>query len=410
MRDELQYEDDFDRHTTFHGDDNFISVDDLWTAWKNSEVYNWTVEETVVWLVNSVELAQYAETFQNNAVDGPVLPRIAANNGHFLSTILGIKDSVHKHKIILKATDVVLFGAPKPKHNYIKDTALVLSLVIAIGGCWFAYVQHKFSQSHMKQMMKDMESLQKAEMSLSEVQQKLEVAHKNHKSVIEEKQSLEAKMKDEILAAKAEAVKLSEARENTDTELSRLRLAENELKQVRLALKNAEQELESRSQWLPPRALQQWLQLTHEIELQYYNEKKLAAEKQLAVAKEGCEKLRRKRNAFMGSFRIAHGSSLDEVDHRILSAKNALSEVTADLQERLYRWNQIENLMCLPIVNNPGFAVLSQVLDADSSTSVVQTPISSGGSHEVASQNPGGCVHQVSVESDDIGSIQDVYF
>ena len=38
---------------------------------------------------------------------------------------------------------------------------------------------------------------------------------------------------------------------------------------------------------LAPEALQKWLQLTHEVEVQYYNIKKQNAEKQLLVAKEG---------------------------------------------------------------------------------------------------------------------------
>lgn len=35
-----------------------------------------------------------------------------------------------------------------------------------------------------------------------------------------------------------------------------------------------------------PEALQKWLQLTHEVEVQYYNIKKQSAEFQLCVAKE----------------------------------------------------------------------------------------------------------------------------
>lgn len=54
-----------------------------------------------------------------------------------------------------------------------------------------------------------------------------------------------------------------------------------------MALKKAEKELESRSSWSPPEALQKWLQLTHEVEVQYYNIKKQNAERQLLVAKEG---------------------------------------------------------------------------------------------------------------------------
>lgn len=59
------------------------------------------------------------------------------------------------------------------------------------------------------------------------------------------------------------------------------------LLQVRMALKKAEKELESRSSWSPPESLQKWLQLTHEVEVQYYNIKKQNAERQLLVAKEG---------------------------------------------------------------------------------------------------------------------------
>lgn len=54
-----------------------------------------------------------------------------------------------------------------------------------------------------------------------------------------------------------------------------------------MALKKAEKELESRRSWCPPEDLQKWLQLTHEVEIQYYNIKKQNAERQLIVAKEG---------------------------------------------------------------------------------------------------------------------------
>lgn len=123
-----------------------------------------------------------------------------------------------------------------------------------------------------------------------------------------------------------------------------------------MALKKAERELESRSSWNPPEALQKWLQLTHEVEVQYYNIKKQNAERQLIVAKEGvrcssrcfhgllakhpfssssvpdncmcdcvyckqAEKIKKKRGTLFGTFHVAHSSSLDDVDHKILSAK-----------------------------------------------------------------------------------------
>lgn len=54
---------------------------------------------------------------------------------------------------------------------------------------------------------------------------------------------------------------------------------------LRSELQRAEGELEDRC-WSPPVGLQQWLQLTHEIENKAYIKKKLSAEKQLQQARE----------------------------------------------------------------------------------------------------------------------------
>ncbi|KAL1432735.1 hypothetical protein MTO96_012947 [Rhipicephalus appendiculatus] len=361
LRDELQYENGYERQKKFHGNDKYISLEELWQSWQVSEVHNWTVEETIEWLVSCVELPQYAKTFEENAVDGSTLPRMAVANNNYLSSVLGIKDVIHKQKLTLKAMDVVLFGPPK-HHNYIKDVLLVLSLVIAIGGCWFAYVQHNYSQRHLKKMMKDMDSLQRAEEQLSELQRELDKAKMEQETAVIQKQRLE----DEILAAKQERELWSSA----DPEQTRsiVECLQDEVRTLREQLSMAQTALSSAVRsggtgtWIPPPSLQHWLQLTHELESRHYNAKKAAAEKQLLAAKEGCEKLRKKRGSFMGSFRIAHGSSIDDIDNRILQAKAALSEVTKDLQERLHRWKQIERLCGFAIVNNQGLGPLENML------------------------------------------------
>lgn len=46
----------------------------------------------------------------------------------------------------------------------------MISIVIGVGGCWFAYVQNKSSKVHISQMMRDLESLQHAEQSLLDLQ------------------------------------------------------------------------------------------------------------------------------------------------------------------------------------------------------------------------------------------------
>ncbi|XP_004075351.1 stromal interaction molecule 1 isoform X2 [Oryzias latipes] len=366
LREDLNYHDPKAKHNTFHGDDQFISVEDLWNAWKGSEVYNWTVDEMVKWLITCVELPQYVDAFRKMNFNGSTMPRLAVKNTTLTLSILKILDRSHVQKLQLKALDTVLFGAPlMNRHNHLKDFMLVVSIVIGMGGCWFAYIQNRYSKDHMKKMMKDLEGLQRAEQSLHDLQQKLQIAQEEHRTVEVEKVNLEQKLRDEINAAKQEASRLRELREGTVNELSRQKYAEEELEQVRMALKKAEKELESRCSWSPPESLQKWLQLTHEVEVQYYNIKKQSAERQLLMAKEGAEKIKKKRNTLFGTFHVAHSSSLDDVDHKILAAKQSLGEVTAALRERLQRWHQIEFLTGFAIVNNPGLSSLIAALNLD---------------------------------------------
>jgi len=68
------------------------------------------------------------------------------------------------------ATHLLLPPAAGPQHNWMKDFILMVSIVIGVGGCWFAYVQNKSSKVHMSQMMRDLESLQNAEENLLDLQ------------------------------------------------------------------------------------------------------------------------------------------------------------------------------------------------------------------------------------------------
>ncbi|XP_074649721.1 stromal interaction molecule 1-like isoform X2 [Tubulanus polymorphus] len=378
LREELQYTNGnekprSERQTTFHRDDKRISVSDLWKLWKYSEVYNWTVDGVVDWLSAHVELPQYSELFKTHNIDGSTLPRIAANSNYITST-LGIKHPVHKQKLTLKAMDVVLFGAPKVKHSFIKDLLLAASVLIATLGCWFAFYQYKRSQQNLKKMMQDMDTLQKAEDALTQMQNRLEKAQEEHQLVRDEKLHLENKMKKAVEESKGEVARIQAERSATQEEILRLKLAEEELVHLRLMLEQAEKQL-SEQQWLPPVELQDWLQFTYEVEFKNYNAKKLAAEKQLAAAKEGCEKLRKKRSAFMGSLRIAHSDSIDEIDRRILDARAALEEVRKDLQERLHRWHRIEVLCGFQIVNNPGWTKLGAMLRDSYASGNVNAPV-----------------------------------
>lgn len=221
------------KHSNLHREDQHITVEELWRGWKSSQVHNWTQEEVLRWLKDFVELPQYEKNFKEFKVTGNTLPRIAANEPSFLSGQLKVQDQRDKQKLNIKALDVVLFGPPTRPHNYLKDLLLIVSVVMGVGGCWFAQAQNKASKIHIAKMMKDLESLQRAEQSLRELQEQLERAQEEKRSVAEEKQSLEEKMRDEIMGAQEEAHRLHKLRQGAVNELSRLRYAEEELEQVR---------------------------------------------------------------------------------------------------------------------------------------------------------------------------------
>ncbi|KAI1299374.1 Stromal interaction molecule 1 [Halotydeus destructor] len=373
LRDELQYEHVTDRHKAFHGNDKQVSVDELWLSWSRSEVHNWTVDETSEWLSSNVELPQYVEHFARHSVNGTKLPRLAASTTYMVK--LGISDPIHRQKISLKAMDIVLFG-PSKRHNYHKDVILAMAIVMATGGLWFAYAQHKSSQAHVKKMLRDMESLQAAEEKLCHLQSELHKARHDQELVMSEKETLAKRLEEEMANSLDHNSRLDD--ENNHNELSSLTdneqisQLEKELTDTREQLQMAERQLEeANNSWTPPRSLQKWLMITHEHELKNYGSKRQQAEMQLGLAKDSCEKLRKKRATFMGSFRVAHGSSIDDVDNRILQARQALSEVTKDLEERLHRWRQIEMICGFSIVT--GTQSPTGMTHSVSETSLVST-------------------------------------
>ena len=338
IRGDLHYSsgDKRERQKNFHKKDSEITVSDLWVTWKRSEVYNWTAAQVEDWLVKNVELPQYVEHFKKAGVNGTHLPKAAVSSS-FLSKVVGISSSIHRSKISLKAMDVVLFGAPRDNSSFLKDVILTSLLVIAVTGLFYAYRQNKRSQQHLKKMMTDMDSLAKAEQTLQELQEKL--------------QQKDSKI--ESLSSSTPPSDLPDA-----VEVSRLK---EELEVLRNELHRAEVELEDKC-WMASPVLQHWLQLTYELESQTYNAKKKAAEEQLEVAKDMCERLKRKRSSLVGAFVSTHGRSIDDVDRSILEAKTALMEVTKDLTERSQRWRQIEMLCGCSIINNPGIAVLTNLV------------------------------------------------
>ncbi|KAI4463899.1 stromal interaction molecule [Holotrichia oblita] len=207
-------------------------------------------------------------------------------------------------------------------------------------------------------MCKDMEGLQNAELTLEKLQKELEEARLAEKTVASEKENLEKRLQE----SEADSTTLQHS--ISDGEVSQLK-AEIEARwftyMLRSELQLAESKLHDRC-WTAPPGLQQWLQLTHEIENKAYVKKKLMAEKQLQQAREACEKLRKKRSSLVGAFVSTHGKSIDDVDRTIVEARTSLNEVTQELQERVHRWKQVEYLCGFNIIQNMGLQALENSL------------------------------------------------
>ncbi|NXU61399.1 STIM2 protein, partial [Horornis vulcanius] len=367
LREDMQYKDASNKHSHLHREDKHITIEDLWKRWKTSEVHNWTQEDTLQWLSDFVELPQYEKNFRDSNVNGTTLPRIAVNEHAFMISHLKIIDRSHRQKLQLKALDVVLFGPlTRPPHNWMKDFILTVSIVIGFGGCWFAYTQNRTSREHITKMMKDLESLQTAEqkgrsstLPCSKPIPRAWLCVYFQEPEVREFQRVQPSNRGSYLPVDTQDHAVS----GRASSMPRLTVDP----QVRMALKKAEKEFELRSNWSVPEALQKWLQLTHEVEVQYYNIKRQHAEMQLAIAKDEAEKIKKKRSTVFGTLHVAHSSSLDEVDHKILEAKKALSELTTCLRERLYRWQQIEKICGFQIAHNSGLPSLTSSLYSDHS-------------------------------------------
>ena len=318
-----------------------------------------------------MELPQYIEAFERLGIDGKVLPRLCIAINNSLLQKVGVVSKTHQRKIAVKATDVVLFGIPK-KNTLLKDVILLVAFFISLVSCWYLYWQYNYSQRQLKQVMKDLSSLQVAEDSLKSTQEEL-AQHKKEKAEFEQtSKNVEQRISAAYINGRNEVMKHLETQYGNDNLAVQLAKSEEE----NSLLKNQVEKLESllkhqnldklsssngSSYELPP-LLVEWLQVTYEVELKHFQARKKAAEQQLEIAKQHGEKLTRKRNTFIGALQVAHGSGLSGIDNEIIRARTALTEVTNDLQERTVRWRAIEALIGRPITRNSGLKELKRYI------------------------------------------------
>lgn len=330
------------------GRDRSITVDELWEAWKNSQVYNWTVDETVFWLVNHVELPDYSRIFEENAINGTILPRLATDSQFVYK--LGITEPSAKSKISIKAMDVVLFGPPKfGSHSKARDVIVSLIIVIAISACYVFYSRSRASQLALQAMKDNLDSIQKAEDQISELQKELDKSLKAQEAVVSEKRNLEHQLEmqrqfsasnlcDNNKSSTGKSKEDGVQEKGSDT----VKL-EEEVQDLRKELQETYDAMAAKK-FRAPFKLRSLLKSTYDIESQYYNEKKLSLESKAKEVKLRNQKLQKKKTSFLGYYKIAQENSLEEDLNTIVEVKEAFQRITRDIKDRNERWREIEIL------------------------------------------------------------------
>lgn len=301
------------RENAFHGNDDAISVDDLWEAWFESDERQWTNEQVLNWIVNEVNLPMYAEKIIELKIDGTVLPRLAVHNSTFMTNQLGIKSSVHRQKLRLNALDVVLFGHRDPSSKG-KDIALAF-LLLLLTSVLILYVK----QRH------------RARLQVTELSQRL----KQLKNMENEFDDVQKKWNEERTR-----------RSTADGGVSQV-----EVNNLRVQLEAAERRLEENGIGNTPLALQPLLRKTCEIEMAFLEKQKQECVKEMHEAIELVDRLQKKTSSVLSSLKLATGaaSSSDQVDSKIFALKNRMDKIQVLTRETQDRWLQIESLCGFPV-------------------------------------------------------------
>ncbi|ULT98711.1 hypothetical protein L5515_003100 [Caenorhabditis briggsae] len=303
------------RENKFHGDDEAITVDDLWEAWFESIERTWTNERLVEWLINDVNIPSIIETVKLKKIDGKILPRFASPTSDYLNKELGIKSSVYRQKLRLNSLDVVLFGY-KDNNNKTKDILLAF-LALLLTSLIFLYVRQK----------------QKAQHKLNELSNKLT-----------ELKSMETEFED---------VQKMLSDERSKRSISDGIVSKTEMENLRVQLEEAERRLEANTNGSgTPLALQPLLRRTCENEMAFLEKQRQDCFKEMKEAIEMVDRLQKKQGSVLSSLKLATGaaSTSDQVDSKIFALKNRMEKIHTLTRETQERWMQIESLCGFPLL------------------------------------------------------------
>ncbi|CAF4295429.1 unnamed protein product, partial [Adineta steineri] len=229
-------------------------------------------------------------------------------------------------------------------HNFVKDAILISALLISIGACLYAFIRHRKTQESMNMMIKELENLQQAEGDLISVTGKV----KAMENELQDKKKVDRGLLNswfiEVQRTKEEAEKFRKRRDTTVEYDKQVRLAVQEIEQLRIALRKAEEHARHQSYEAPPELID-LLKRTYHIEETAFETKRKLAENAMLTAKEQMNKISKMQKGFFGAVRIAHTGCMDNIGELINAAKERLAEIHDEYEEREKRWNRIASLL-----------------------------------------------------------------
>ncbi|VDK71134.1 unnamed protein product [Dibothriocephalus latus] len=134
--------------------------------------HNWTVQETVRWLGEGVELPQYDQVFLLHNVDGETLPRLVMRNQTYLNDHLGVKNQFHRRKLVLKTMDLILFGPPKKQSASYTELSIITACAAGVFLLSFFCLNYHYTRKMRGRDAQAADGLYAAEQTLRELQRK----------------------------------------------------------------------------------------------------------------------------------------------------------------------------------------------------------------------------------------------
>ncbi|KAL7671909.1 hypothetical protein ACOME3_006811 [Neoechinorhynchus agilis] len=216
-----------------------FTSDDLWDAWKNSTAHKWTVEDVAKWISEDRVLSRYQSSIKNNLIDGPCVPRLAADEKDYLNSIVGITDSSHRKRLKIKALEIVLFGPEeKPRFTRAEKSIFGLTTVLAVV-LSLVLMKNRRTRLSFEVMAEELNSIE--EMKRDLLNSSIRNARRSSAYDIDPKLLGKSIVPSLVNDLKEKAAECVEKRQHATTPQEAILLYEQELKILRNALKSWEQ-------------------------------------------------------------------------------------------------------------------------------------------------------------------------